>query len=61
MRDRLRHVLKVKADINALSPECLDDYVTGDNPLRFTEASVDELAFSASAILQRCQFEPCSG
>ena len=37
----------------ALLPHCLDDYVTGDNPVRVIEAFIDELdlAILASRVL----------
>ncbi len=39
----MRHIEGVSRHQATLFPEGLDDYVNGDNPVRFLDAFVDEL------------------
>ena len=41
-----------------LLPDCLDDYVTDDNPVRVIEVFIDELELSALGFAGLCRRRP---
>ena len=43
---------------STLLPECLDDFITDDNPVRVVEVFIDELDLSALSFRVWCRTRP---